>query len=179
MLGHLARVVLRHQWLVVGVWIALTVLGVVVAPLAVNRMLTTFSIPGSKTYQANQQIVQTFHNGDQPPLVVVLQDPSGDVTRVAGAKRTLTAALRVNPGARQSSFFSTHSPLYVSKDHHSMFAEIYPSGRERVRVGWHGRSDPACRVGDRARRCARLCDRQHAPSTGGRKRWQWGPEHPG
>ena len=104
MLGHLARVVLRHQWLVVGVWIALTVLGVVVAPLAVNRMLTTFSIPGSKTYQANQQIVQTFHNGDQPPLVVVLQDPSGDVTRVAGAKRTLTAALRVNPGDRTPFF---------------------------------------------------------------------------
>jgi putative drug exporter of the RND superfamily len=128
MLGHLARVVLRHQWLVVGVWIALTVVGVVVAPLAVNRMLTTFSIPGSKTYQANQQIVQTFHNGDQPPLVVVLQDPSGDVTRAAGAGRTLAAALRVNPGARESSFFSTHSPLYVSKDHHTMFAEIYPAG---------------------------------------------------
>src|SRR5437764_2177913 len=84
MLGRLARFVLRHQWPVVGVWIVLTAVGVVTAPLAVNRMLTTFSIPGSKTYQANQQIVKTFHNGDQPPLVVVLQDRSSDLTRTVG-----------------------------------------------------------------------------------------------
>ena len=128
MLGRLARVVLRHQWLVVGVWVVLTAVGVFTAPLAVNRMLTTFSIPGSKTYQANQQVVKTFHNGDQPPLVVVVHDPSGDVTRAAGVRATLAAALRVNPGARESSYFSTHSPVYVSRDRHTMFAEIYPPG---------------------------------------------------
>ena len=128
MLGRLARVVVRHHWLVVGVWAVLTLAGVVTAPLAVNRMLTTFSIPGSKTYQANQQIVRTFHNGDQPPLVIVLQSPAGDITHVAGVQRTLAAAMRVNPGARLSSFFSTHSAAYVSRDHHTTFAELYPPG---------------------------------------------------
>jgi RND superfamily putative drug exporter len=91
-------------------------------------MLTTFSIPGSKSYQANQQIVSTFRNGDQPPLVIVLQSASGDVTRVAGVQRSLAAALRVNPGARLSSFFSTRSAAYVSADRHTTFAELYPAG---------------------------------------------------
>ena len=153
MLGHLARVVVRHQWLVVGVWIALTVVGVVVAPLAVNRMLTTFSIPGSKTYQANQQIVQTFHNGDQPPLVVVLQDPSGDVTRAAGAERTLTAALRVNPGARESSFFSTHSPaVRLQGSPHDVRGDL--SRRARTGLGRVARSQ----------RPNGLCRRAHPPA---------------
>ena len=37
------------------------------------------------------------------------------------------AAAAVNPGSRDSSYFSTgENRAYVSKDGHTMFAEIYP-----------------------------------------------------
>src|SRR5690242_14246365 len=81
-LGRLARIVLHHRALVIGTWIVLTIIGAFAAPRAVNRMLTTFSIPGSSAYQANQKIVGAFHNGAQPPLVVVFHDPSANVTTV-------------------------------------------------------------------------------------------------
>ena len=128
MLRRLAHMVLGHRYHVVALWLVLTVLGGIMAPRAVNRMLTTFSIPGSKTYQANQQIVRTFHNGDQPPVVIVLQSTSGNVTAVPGIRRTLAAALRANPGARISSYFSTRSPAYVSRDGRTAFVEVYPAG---------------------------------------------------
>ena len=130
MLESLAHTILRHRKLVVAVWIVLTIIGGFAAPKATSRLLTTFSIPGSSSYQNNQKIVKTFGNGDQNPLVLVLHDPSGDVTQAPGVKDTLAAALKVNPGARISSYFNTGtgSSAYVSRDGHTMFAAIYPVG---------------------------------------------------
>ncbi|HUZ85259.1 MAG TPA: MMPL family transporter, partial [Gaiellales bacterium] len=128
MLRRLAHLVLAHRVAVISVWIALTALGGYAAPQATSRMLTTFSIPGSSSYQANLQIVKTFGNGNQPPLVLVFRDASGDVTAVPGVRRAVAAALKVNPGARTSSYFSTGSNLYVSADRHVTFVEIYPAG---------------------------------------------------
>ena len=128
MLRRLADLVLGHRKLVVGVWLALTAFGAYAAPQATSRMLTTFSIPGSSSYQANLQIVKTFRNGDQPPLVLVLSDPTGDVTKAPGIRRAISAALAVNPGARSSSYFSTHSDAYLSANRHVAFVEIYPPG---------------------------------------------------
>jgi putative drug exporter of the RND superfamily len=128
MLRQLGAVVLRHRKIVVGVWLVLTAFGAFAAPRATNRFLTTFSIPGSASYQANQEIVKTFGNGDQPPLVLVFHDTSGDVTAQPGIKRAIAAAIRVNPHARVSSYFTTHSNAYVSADRHTTFAELYPIG---------------------------------------------------
>src|SRR5262249_9620940 len=42
----------------------------------------------------------------------------------------IDAAVAVSPGARSSSWFTTgHNPAYVSKDGHTTFAEIYPTGQ--------------------------------------------------
>jgi putative drug exporter of the RND superfamily len=128
MLRRLAHLILHHRAVVLGVWIVLTAIGVFAAPRAVDRMLTTFSIPGSKAYVANQQIVKTFGNGDQSPLVLVFHDPSSDVSANAGVQRAIEAGVAANPGSRVSSYFTTHAGVYVSKDHHTTFAEIYPAG---------------------------------------------------
>src|SRR5438105_6392330 len=128
MLRGIGTFILRHRKVVVGVWVALTLFGAFAAPRATNRFLTTFSIPGSSSYQANQQIVKTFGSGDQPPLVLVFHDPSGDVTAAPGISRAIVAAMRVNPNARVSSYFTTHSSAYVSADRHTTFVELYPAG---------------------------------------------------
>ncbi len=130
MLESLAHTILRHRKLVVAIWIVLTLIGGFAAPRAVDRLLTTFSIPSSKSYQNNQQIVEEFGNGSQNPMVLVFHDPGGDVTQAAGIQDSLQAALKVNPDARVSSYFNTgdDSGLYVSKDGHTMFAVMYPAG---------------------------------------------------
>jgi RND superfamily putative drug exporter len=127
-LRRLAHVVLHHRKIVLGAWILLTIFGAFAAPRAVNRLVTTFSIPGSSAYQANQQIVKTFGNGDQRPFVLVFHDPSRDVTAVPGVQGAINRAAAVNRGARVASYFSTHSAVYVSKDRHTTFATLYPPG---------------------------------------------------
>ena len=52
----------------------------------------------------------------------------GDVTTAPGVKQAIQAAVAANPGARSSSYFSTGSSTYVSKDRHTTFAEIYRPG---------------------------------------------------
>jgi putative drug exporter of the RND superfamily len=130
MLERLAHTILRHRKLVVAVWVVLTAIGGFAAPHAADRLLTTFSIPGSQSYQHNQRIVETFGNGNQNPMVLVFHDPAGDVTRAPGIQSTLDAAMKENPGARISSYFNTgtDSRVYVSQDGHTMFAAIYPVG---------------------------------------------------
>ncbi|HSS54048.1 MAG TPA: MMPL family transporter [Gaiellales bacterium] len=130
MLESLAHTILPHRKLVVAVWVVLTAIGGFAAPKAANRLLTTFSIPSSQSYQHNQRIVQTFGNGDQNPMVLVFHDPAGDVTQAPGIQGALEAALKQNPGARISSYFNTgaDSHVYVSKDGHTMFAAVYPVG---------------------------------------------------
>ncbi len=130
MLEGLGHTILHHRKLVVVVWIVMTAVGGFAAPHAADRLLTTFSIPSSESYQHNQRIVETFGNGSQNPLVLVFHDAGGDVTQVPGIQNALTAALKENPGARISSYFDTgaDSAMYVSRDDHTMYAAIYPAG---------------------------------------------------
>ena len=116
MLRRLAGLVLRHRTIVLVAWVALTAFGGFAAPRAVDRLLTTFSIPGSSAYKANQQVVHTFGNGDQQPLVVVFHNARADVTKTPGLQSLLGLAVSANRGARVSSYFNTRSNAYVSSD---------------------------------------------------------------
>ena len=92
-----------------------------------SRWFESFSIPGYSAYETNQKTVKTFGTGEQAPLVAVFHS-KGDVT-----KHDLTPAIEkaaaVNPGSRVSSYFDSHNVLYVSRDRHTTFAEIYPPGQ--------------------------------------------------
>ena len=127
MLARLAHVVHGHRKLVVGVWILLTAFGVFATMRVSHRWFESFSIPGYSAYETNQKTVKTFGTGEQAPLVAVFHS-TGDVT-----KQDLTPAIEkaaaVNPGSRVSSYFDTHADYFVSGDHHTTFAEIYPPGQ--------------------------------------------------
>jgi RND superfamily putative drug exporter len=127
MLARLAHVVARHRWKVIGAWIVLTLFGGFAAGQVHKRWYQSFSIPGKSAYEANQRTLKTFGTGVRPPDVVVFHTP-GDATKstaVAAAMRRAAAAM---PGARTSSYFSTHDLMYVSQDKHTTFEEIYPPG---------------------------------------------------
>jgi putative drug exporter of the RND superfamily len=124
-LARLAHAVSRHRRAVIGAWILLTLFGAFSASQVSKRWFESFSIPGYSSYETNQRTLKTFGTGEQAPLVAVFHS-DGDVTKQTGIQRAVKAAAKVNPGSRDSSYFSTGSRAYVSKDGHTTFAEIYP-----------------------------------------------------
>src|SRR3954468_9806804 len=126
-LARLTHLIVRRRRTVIGAWILLTLFGAFSAGQVSKRWCESFSIPGYSAYEANQRTLHTFGTGEQAPLVAVFHS-SGDVTKVAGIKNAIASAAKVNPGSRVSSYWSTGSRAYVSKDGHTAFAEIYPPG---------------------------------------------------
>jgi RND superfamily putative drug exporter len=127
LLARLAHVVSRHRWKVIAAWIVLTLFGAFAAGQVSKRWYQSFSIPGKSAYEANQRTLKAFDTGVRPPDVVVFHT-SGDATQsgaIAAAMRRAAAAM---PGARTSSYFSTHDLMYVSRDRHTTFEEVYPPG---------------------------------------------------
>ena len=127
MLARLGHLVYRRRKTVIAVWIVLTVFGAFSAAKVSNRWFESFSIPGYSAYEANQRTLKTYGTGEQAPLVALFQS-SGDVTKEKGITDAINEAADVNPGSRVSSYWSTNSRAYVSKDGHTTFAEIYPPG---------------------------------------------------
>jgi putative drug exporter of the RND superfamily len=126
-LARLAHVIVRRRRAVIAAWIVLTLFGAFSAGQVSKRWFESFSIPGYSAYEANQTTLKTFGTGEQAPLVAVFHS-SGKVTDESGIKNAIAAAAKVNPGSRVSSYWSTGSNAYVSKDGHTTFAEIYPPG---------------------------------------------------
>jgi RND superfamily putative drug exporter len=123
-LGHFTA---RHRWPVIGVWIVLTLFGGVAAGKLSSRWYQSFSIPGKPAYEASQRSLKAFGVGVRPPNVVVFHT-DGDATKSAAIERAMKRAAATMPGAFTSSYFSTHDPMYVSKDRHTTFLEVYPPG---------------------------------------------------
>jgi RND superfamily putative drug exporter len=126
-LERLAHWVIRHRKLVVLTWIGLFLFGLFSTTRLADRWFESFSIPGYSAYESNQRALKTFKSGEQAPLVAVFRS-DGDVTKVVGIQKAIDAAAKVNPDSRTSSYFTTHSDAYLSKDRHTTFAEIYPPG---------------------------------------------------
>ena len=127
LLGRLAHLVARHRWNVIAAWVALTLFGAFAAGQVSKRWYQSFSIPGKSAYEANQRTLKAFGTGVRPPDVVVFHT-SGDATTRGAIAAAMKRAAAAMPGARTSSYFSTHDLMYVSKDRHTTFEEIYPPG---------------------------------------------------
>jgi RND superfamily putative drug exporter len=135
-LARLAHWIAHHRRLVIVGWIVLTLFGAFSAQRVSKRWFQSFSIPGYSAYEANQRTLKVFGSGEQAPLVAVFHS-SGDVTKARGAEQAVRAAAAVNRGSRTSSFWSTGSRAYVSKDGHTAFAEIYPPGNPGFNSSTH------------------------------------------
>ena len=64
----LAHLVYRRRWVVIGIWIVLTMFGAFSAGQVSKRWFESFSIPGYSAYEANQRMVKTFGTGENAPL---------------------------------------------------------------------------------------------------------------
>ena len=127
MLARLAHIVARHRWKVIGAWIVLTLFGGFAAGQVSKRWYQSFSIPGYSAYETNQKTLKEFGTGIRPPDVVVFHT-AGDATTSTPIEQAMARAAKSVPGSRTSSYFLTHNLMYVSKDRHTTFEEIYPPG---------------------------------------------------
>src|SRR5436305_10066387 len=126
-LGRLGHFIARRRWPVIGVWILLTLFGGVAAGKLSKRWYQSFSIPGKPAYEASQRTLGAFGAGVRPPSVVVFHT-AGDATKSASIRDAMQRAARTMPGALTSSYFSTRNAMYVSRDRHTTFLEVYPPG---------------------------------------------------
>jgi RND superfamily putative drug exporter len=126
-LGRLAHLIARNRWKVIAAWVVLTLFGAFAAGQVSKRWYQSFSIPGKSAYEANQRTLKTFGTGVRPPDVVVFHTV-GDATKSAAIATAVQRAAAAMPGARTSSYFSTHDLMYVSRDRHTTFEEVYPPG---------------------------------------------------
>src|SRR5262245_16280671 len=133
MLARLAHLVVRHRLLVIGVWLVLTVVGGVAAAKVSSRWYQSLAIPGRPAYEASMRTLDVFGAGARAPGVVVFHT-SGDATKSAAIEQAVRRVASAMPRALTSSYFSTGDPMYVSRDRHTTFAEVYPPGPVRLDV---------------------------------------------
>jgi putative drug exporter of the RND superfamily len=127
MLARLAHLTVRYRWPVIGVWLVLTLFGAFAAGKVSTRWYQSLSIPGKPAYEASQRTLKVFGVGARAPNVVVFHT-RGDATKSRAIEEAMRRAAAALPGARPSSYFSTGSLMYVSRDRHTTFAEVYPPG---------------------------------------------------
>ena len=127
MLARLAHVVARRRWTVIGIWLVLTLFGGFAAGQVSKRWFQSFSIPGRSAYETSQRTLHTFGIGVRPPNVVVFKT-TGDATKSDAIRAATERVAKANRGALTSSYYSTGSLGFVSKDRHTTFMEVYPPG---------------------------------------------------
>src|SRR5438270_2186147 len=128
-LGHFTA---RYRWPVILLWVVLTLVGGVAAGKLSTRWDQSTAIPGKPAYETGQRSLKAFGAGVRTPNVVVFHSASGDVTKSAAVRAAMARVDTANPAALTSSYFSTHSLAYVSRDRHTTFQEVYLPGRAGV-----------------------------------------------
>jgi putative drug exporter of the RND superfamily len=126
-----SRWILGHRRLVVGFWIALTIVGIGALRPATDAFAEDFRpVPGREGFETNREITALYGNGgDIVPIVPVVSLPEGTTVDSPGVIRQLDAALaRVHealPDARLASYASTRDRTFVSEDGRTTFALVY------------------------------------------------------
>jgi RND superfamily putative drug exporter len=132
-LTGLAHLIVRRRWIVIGVWLLLTGFGAFAAGQLSSRWYTATAIPGQPAYEASQRSLHQLGIGDRTPIVVVFH-ASTDISKNTGVAQSMQHAAAAVPGAFTSSYFTTGSDLYLSKDRHTAFQMLYPRGPDDVTV---------------------------------------------
>ena len=140
-MSSLTRWVLSHKRLVVAFWIAMTVAGVAAAGPATRALTLEFSIPDKEGSITNAEIAKRYAGtgGEAMPLLPVISLPAGKTVESPGVRADLAkvdATLeRALPGARVASYPSTGDRAFVSRDGHTVYALVYPTGADRDDFG--------------------------------------------
>jgi RND superfamily putative drug exporter len=127
---RLSRFLLRHRLAVGLFWLAVLVVGMASAGTVPGRLATDFSLPGARSYEANQAILRVYGNGgDARPLVPVVTLPAGTTVDSPGVRPALARAFGAvarDPRLRVVSWASTADRAFVSADGRTTFGLVFP-----------------------------------------------------
>jgi putative drug exporter of the RND superfamily len=123
----LARVVLRHRFLVLAAWVAVLAAGIPNLERATGAFSQTFAVPGREGFETNEAILERYG-------VDTLTDAIVPVTRLDGRAEDARAELaqaesalrRALPGALVAGYGSTGDRAFLSDDGRTAFALVYP-----------------------------------------------------
>jgi RND superfamily putative drug exporter len=119
---------MRHRILVGLLWLAITVVGVLMAPHLSTRLQsgTTLNTP---SYTANTTLQHEYGGVSSNPSILVIDLPTGTAADSPAAKAALTAAHQVAaniPGVRDLSYASTGDKALVARGGQSTLMLVYP-----------------------------------------------------
>ena len=122
--------VTRHRLLVGLLWVAITVVGVLVAPSVSSRLTSGNHLDGSAAYAANGQIAGQYGGATSDPGVLVLDMPAGQTVASPDVQAQLKAVdaglVRAAPTVRTVSYASTGSATLVGEGGASTIVLAYP-----------------------------------------------------
>ena len=132
--------VLAHKRLVVGFWVAVTLVAFAAIGPAGSALSPQFTVPGREGFETNRALAATYGNGgDVAPIVPVVKLPAGTTVDSPGVTGQLDAALAkvraALPAARTASYASTRDRDFVSADGRTTFALVYIPAKGGVDPG--------------------------------------------
>ena len=133
-LGRLAHFTTRYRWPVIAVWIVLTLFGGYASGQLSSRWYQSVAVPGKPAYEGSQRTLKALGAGVRSPNVVVFHSSRVDLTASPAVRAAMARVAKANPHALTSSYFSTGNPMYVSRDRHTTFLQVYPPGPDRLDV---------------------------------------------
>jgi RND superfamily putative drug exporter len=126
--------VIRHRLVVGLVWLAITVVGLLLAPSVSGRLKSGIHL-NSAAYTANEQIAKQYGGSASDPGVVVIDLPNGTTVNsngVAAKLRGLDAQIaKGTPGLREISYASTGNQALLSNGGQSTILLVYPPAAGR------------------------------------------------
>src|SRR6476619_1224330 len=119
-MSAITRWALKHELIVIVVWLGLTAAGAFAATTVGSRLTKGLPLPGQPAYEANLTMLRTFGiDGHQQPTIAVLHLPVGLSMQTSGgraaAARTLAAAAHAGP-VGIIDYATPHDPRLVSAD---------------------------------------------------------------
>jgi len=133
-LARLAHFTRRYRWPVIAAWVVLTLVGGVAAGKLSTRWYQSTAVPGKSAYQGSLRALKELGAGQRPPNIVVFHSPRVDVRRSPAVRAAMARVVKASPGALMSSYFSTGNGMYVSRDRHTAFLQVYPPGANALDV---------------------------------------------
>jgi putative drug exporter of the RND superfamily len=131
-LGHFTT---RYRWPVIAAWIVLTLFGGYAAGQLSSRWYQSLAVPGKPAYEGSQRTFKAFGAGVRSPNTVVFHSSGADLSKSPAVRAAIRRVANASPGALTSSYFSTGNSMYVSKDRHTTFLQVYLAGRAGLDVG--------------------------------------------
>jgi RND superfamily putative drug exporter len=126
---RLGRWVVRHRLIVGLIWLAITVIGVLLAPSLSSRLVSGNHVNGPG-YRADAQIARQYGGATSDPGVLVLNFPAGttlSTPRVRAELRAVDASIaKAAPAMRVVSYASTGSQALAGSGRTSTIVLAYP-----------------------------------------------------